>query len=518
MSKHLMDWKTFFGALGLLLFVSVPLLVFPEQGKEIVLAANDVVTQKLGIIFLSVGLLLLLFLLFVGSSRYGNIKLGDADTKPEFKTSSWAAMLFTSGIGTGILYWGVIEWAYYYQSPPFGIEAGTQEAVRWASTYGFFHWGPIAWSMFAIPALPIGYMFYIRKTNVFKVSEACRPILGRYTDGIVGRIVDILFMFGLLGGGGTGLALSAPIISAGLNNLFGMPDTILTKSIILFICTLIFGLSAYSGLQKGIRLLSDINLWLAFFLLAAIFLVGPTTFITESTITSLGRMMDNFFLMSTWAEPFNNLSVFDRTGFPEGWTVFYWAWWIVYAPFVGLFIARISKGRTIRQLVFGTICYGSLGTILFFGILGNFSMYLELSGQYPVIETLNEQGAPAAIIGTLTQLPLSEFAVIVFVLLATIFLSTTYDSGSYVIASVTQKHVEGEPIRWNRLFWALALSVLPMIFMYLGGLKTLQTISIVGGFPLLIILPMLGWSFIKLVHQDNKLDQPVSARDHNKAS
>lgn len=510
MYKHIMDWKTFIGALMLLIFVSVPLIVFPEQGKEIVLSINDVVTQKLGILFLTVGLFLLLFLLFIGVSRYGDIKLGDKGETPEFKTGSWAAMLFTSGIGTGILYWGVIEWAYYYQSPPFGIEAGTEEAVRWASTYGFFHWGPIAWAMFAIPALPIGYMFFVRKTNVFKISEACRPVLGKHTDGFVGRMVDILFMFGLLGGGGTGLALSAPIISAGLNHLIGVPDNIVSKSIILVICTLIFGLSAYSGLQKGIKVLSDINLWLAFALLLFILIVGPTTFMTESTITSLGRMMDNFFSMSTWAEPFNNLSLFERTGFPEGWTVFYWAWWIVYAPFVGLFIARISKGRTIRQLVFGTVLFGSLGTILFFGILGNYSMYLELSGQYPVVDILNEQGAPAAIIGTLSELPIATFAIIIFVLLATIFLSTTYDSGSYVIASVVQKRVEGEPLRWNRLFWALALSVLPMIFMYLGGLKTLQTISIIGGFPLLIILPLLGWSFLKMVNGDQQQEDTIN--------
>ncbi|WP_270180768.1 BCCT family transporter [Alkalihalobacillus sp. CinArs1] len=504
MSTNIMDWKTFLGALALLIFVSLPLLIFPQQGKNIVLTLNDVVTGHMGVVFLTIGLLLLLFLLYIGISKYGNIKLGSTETKPEFSTGSWAAMLFTSGIGTGILYWGVIEWAYYYQSPPFGIEAGTEEAVRWAATYGFFHWGPIAWSMFAIPALPIGYLFYVKKVNVFKVSEACRPLLGKHTDGFLGRLVDILFMFGLIGGGGTGLALSAPIISTGLNHLIGVPDTFVTKSIILVFCTMIFGLSAYSGLKKGIRLLSDINLWLAFILLAFIFTVGPTTFMTESTVTGLGRMLDNFFLMSTWTEPFNDLGVFTKTAFPESWTVFYWAWWIVYAPFVGLFIARISKGRTIRQVVFGTILYGSLGTVLFFGILGNYSMYLELSGQYAVIETLNQQGAPAAIIGTLTNLPFASLAIIVFVLLATIFLATTYDSGSYVIASVTQKRVEGEPVRWNRLFWALSLSILPMIFMYLGGLKTLQTISIIGGFPLLIILPMLGWSFIKLVKEDTE--------------
>ncbi len=510
-----MDWKTFWGALSLLISVSLPLIIFPKKGKEIVLAVNDIVTQRLGLLFLSIGLIMLLFLLFVGISRYGDIKLGDKETNPEFRTWSWAAMLFTSGIGTGILYWGVIEWAYYYQGPPFGIEAGSKEAIQWASTYGFFHWGPIAWAMFAIPALPIGYLFFVKKADVFKISEACRPVLGKHTDGPIGRMIDILFMFGLLGGGGTGLALSAPIISAGLNNLIGMPDNIMTKSIILLVCTMIFGFSAYSGLQKGIRFLSDINLWLAFVLLLFIFVVGPTSFIMESTGTALGRMMDNFFTMSLWAEPFNDLGPFERSGFPEGWTVFYWAWWIVYAPFVGLFIARISKGRTIRQVVFGTILFGSLGTILFFGILGNYSMHLELSGQFSVVETMNQQGDAAAIIGTLTQLPFSTIAVIIFVLLATVFLSTTYDSGSYVIASVVQKRVEGEPIRLNRLFWALALSVLPMIFMYLGGLTTLQTISIIGGFPLLIILPILGCSFIKMVNKDKETEE---MKDKRKAS
>ncbi|KGX84593.1 BCCT family transporter [Pontibacillus marinus] len=501
MNKKLIDWTTFIGSLVLLITVTLPLVIFPKGGKEVVLSLKDTMTSNLSVIFLAFGLGTFTFLLYLAYSRFGDIQLGK-DEKPEFSTLSWAAMLFCAGIGASILYWAAIEWVYYYTAPPLGIEPESSKAMEWASAYGIFHWGLIPWGIFTLPAVPIAYFYYVRKKPVLKISEACRPILGDKTDGPIGKLVDILFLFGLLGGAGTTLGLAMPLIGSGINDLTGIETSKMMKAGILIICTAIFGFSAFSGLKKGIRVLSDMNLWLSVFLLGFIFLVGPTLFMAESTFNALGIVGSNFLRMSTWTEPFNNLGSFERTGFPESWTVFFWAWWLVFAPFVGLFVARISRGRTVRQLIVGTLLYGTLGSIIFFGILGNYAIYLEMSGQYGVVEAVQNLGPPAAVMGILNTLPMGKLLVGVFVVLAVIFTATTFDSGSYIIASVVQKEVKGEPLRWNRLFWAFALSILPIVLMYIGGLSTLQTASIVGGVPLLIIMPMLGISFVKAASYD----------------
>ncbi|MFC7322871.1 BCCT family transporter [Halobacillus campisalis] len=502
MNAKLIDWGTFIGALILLLGVTVPLILFPESGKEIVSQANTFVSGNFGVVYMIMGLLIFAFLIFVAFSKNGQIKLGDEGEKPEFNTFSWAAMLFAAGIGSSILYWAVIEWAYYYEGPPFGQEGGSKEAIEWATAYGIFHWGPIAWAIYTLPALPIAYFYYVRKKPVLKISEAVRPVLGRSVDGPLGTIIDVLFMFGLMGGAGTTLALGTPMIAAGVSDLTGIEVTLGLQAAIMVVCTTIFAISAYSGLRRGIKFLSDINLWLSIFILAFIFLVGPTRFLSETTFNSLGIILDNFFKMATWTEPFANIGGYEETLFPESWTVFYWAWWLVYAPFVGLFIARISRGRTIRQMVLGTMIYGTLGCVLFFGIMGNFGLYMQLTGQLDVVSFLNANGAPATIIEIINQLPLAKFIVLIFTILAIIFLATTFDSSSYILASVVQKEVRGEPLRWNRLFWAFALCLMPLTLMFLGGLETLQTASIVGGFPLIFIMFLLSWSFMRASNND----------------
>ncbi|MGP4042041.1 BCCT family transporter [Gracilibacillus sp. D59] len=502
MRQRIIDWPTFIGAFLLLLAVTIPLILFPEEGKEIVGKANTFMTTNFGVLYLAMGLIIFAFLLFVAFSKNGHVKLGDEGQKPEFNTFSWAAMLFAAGIGSSILYWSVIEWVYYYQGPPFGLAGESTEAIQWATAYGIFHWGPIAWAIYTLPALPIAYFFYVRKKPVLKVSEAIRPVLGDWVDGPVGKIIDILFIFGLLGGAGTTLALGTPMIAEGVNYLTGWPVTLWMQAVIMLVCTTIFAISAYSGLRKGIKLLSDINLWLALFILAFVLVLGPTRFILETTFNSLGILLDNFFKMATWVEPFGNMGDFTKTGFPEAWTVFYWAWWLVYAPFVGLFVARISRGRTIREMIFGTMVYGTLGCVLFFGIMGNYGLHLQLTGQFDAINHINEFGAPATIIAIIAQLPLPGLMVGVFTILAVIFLATTFDSSSFILASVAQKEVEDEPLRWNRLFWAFTLCIMPLALMFLGGLDTLQTTSIVGGFPLIFIMFLLAWSFMRASNRD----------------
>lgn len=504
MNAKLIDWPTFIGALIVLLSVTLPLILFPEAGAEVINMANTFMTGNFGILYMIMGLLTFVFLIYVAFSKNGKIKLGSKNEEKEFGNLSWAGMLFAAGIGSSILYWAMIEWAYYYQGPPFGVTPESNEAIEWASTFGIFHWGPIAWAIYTLPALPIAYFYYVRKKPVLKISEAVRPVLGKLVDGPIGVIIDVLFIFGLMGGAGTTLALGTPMIAEGVNHLTGIPVTLGLQAGIMLLCTLIFAVSAYSGLRKGIKVLSDINLWLALFILLFIFVFGPTVFISDTTLSSIGTLADNFFRMATWLEPLGNLAGFTQTGFPESWTVFYWAWWLVYAPFVGLFVARISRGRTIQEMIFGTMLYGTIGSVLFFGIMGNFGLYLQLSGTFDVISHMDEFGAPAAIIAILNQLPMGSIMVGLFTILAIIFLATTFDSSSFILASVVQKEIQSEPMRWNRLFWAFTLCLMPLALMFIGGLETLQTASIVAGFPIIFIMLLLAWSFMKASSADIK--------------
>ena len=501
--EHLIDKPTFFGALGLLLAVTLPLMIFPEQGAAWVSIARSFLTDQLGFLYLALGAGAGIFMLYIAFSDIGRISLGHPDEKPEFSTVSWAAMLFCAGIGASILYWGTIEWAYYYQAPPFQVEAQSTEAARWAAAYGIFHWGPLAWSIYLIPALPIAYFYYVRDRNVLKVSEALLPVLGeRKAHGKTGTVIDVLFVFGMLGGGATTLGLAAPLINEGAHELFGAPRNIVTQIVVLLVCTTIFGASAYAGLKAGIQRLSNINLFLALLLLAFVFIVGPTVFMANTGIDSLGRVLSNIIHMATWIEPFGGFEGFEDTHFPQDWTIFYWAWWLAFAPSVGLFIARISRGRTIREMIVGSIFFGTLGCFLFFMCLGNFGMYLQLSGQLDVLDILNNQTPTAAIFAILSELPLRYFVIAIYTVLAVIFTATTFDSISYILASVVQRKIDVEPMRWNRLFWAFALSFMPIALLLLGGLETLQTASIVGGAPLLVVAFMLCMAMVRVARFD----------------
>ena len=277
------------------------------------------------------------------------------------------------------------------------------------------------------------------------------------------------------------------------------------RSVILFTITVIFAISSYTGLKKGIQKLSDVNVWLSFLLLAFVFIVGPTIFIMETTLTGFGNMMRDFFHMATWMEPFGGINHRKETNFPQDWTIFYWSWWLVYAPFIGLFIARISKGRRLKEIILGTIVYGTLGCVLFFGIFGNYAVYLQISGQFNVIDFLNAHGTEATIIEVMHQLPVAPIIIVLFLISAFLFLATTFDSGSYILAAASQKKVIGEPLKANRLFWAFALCLLPFSLMLVGGeraLEVLKTASLLASVPLIFIFVFMMISFIITLNKD----------------
>jgi len=502
-STRLIDKPTFLGALGLLLAATLPLALWPVEGEKWVSVARAFMVDQVGVVYLVLGLGAFFFMIFIVFSKIGQIKLGDPDEQPEFATGSWAAMLFCGGIGASILYWGVIEWAYYYSNPPFDLEPYSRDAIRWATSYGLFHWGPIAWSIYLIPALPIAYFYYVRHRPVLKISAAVAPVIGqRASEGWMGKVIDVLFIFGLLGGSATTLGLAAPMISQGLNELFGLPMSNFMQILSLLGCTVVFAISSYVGLEKGLKLLSNINLWLAIGVLLFVLVVGPTVFMLETGLASIGRMLNHFFTMATYTEPFGGEGGFRQSHFPQDWTIFYWAWWLVFAPSMGLFIARISRGRTIREMVIGAIGFGSFGCFMFFIVLGNYGVHLQLNGTLDVAGMLANDGAFATIFAVLGTLPLKWLVILAFTVLAVLFTATSFDSISYILASVVQNNVSEEPMAWNRLFWAFALTFMPAVLLLLGGLETLQTAAIVGGLPLLAITVMLTISTLRVARLD----------------
>lgn len=504
--NKVMDWTTFIGSSVILLIAVIPMMVFPKASQDIITKMNEAVVSTIGSVYLFIGLAILIFVLYIAFGKYGNVTLGKSTDKPEFNNFSWAAMLFCAGIASDILYWGVIEWAFYYQDPPHGGKGMTDSALNYATMYGMFHWGPIAWATFVLPALCIGYLIFVKKRPVFKISQTLRPILKSQTDGFIGQVTDIIFIFGLLGGAATSLALGVPMITAGIERLTGLDgDSMVMRGAILFIITALFAYSSYSGLKKGIKVLSDGNVILSFVLLGFVLIVGPTVFIMETTITGMGNMVKNFFQMATWIEPFGGIGGRKETNFPQDWTIFYWSWWIVYAPFIGLFIARISKGRTMKEVVLGTIIYGTLGCMLFFGIFGNYAVYLQITGAFDVVQNLNTHGTEATIIEVLHQLPFPNLVIILFLLSAVLFLATTFDSGSYILAAASQKKVVGEPLKANRLYWAFALCLLPFALMLVGGersLEVLKTASLLASVPVLIVFVMMMISFLRTLNED----------------
>jgi BCCT family betaine/carnitine transporter len=495
------DNQVFWPALIVVVSAIVPLIAFPEASSRVLGRILEVVTHQLGFLFLWFTLGVFGVLLWFAFGRYGRVKFGDPDAEPEFRTLSWIGMLFCAGIGTSLLYWATIEWVYYYQAPPFGIDPESAEAAQWGAMYGLFHWGPMAWALYCIPALPIAYAFHNRKIPFLRISQACRGVIGDRADGPLGKLIDVLFIFGLIGGTGTSLGLGTPILSESISSLFGIERTFALDAFVIVIWTAIFGTTVYLGMEKGIKRLADANVYLGFILCAFVLVAGPTVFILDTFTNSLGLLMTNFFRMSLYTDPVG------QSGFPQTWTVFYWAWWIAYAPFMGLFIARISRGRTIREVVWANLVWGSFGCWLFFAVFGNTALHDQLTGKVPVIEIMNEVSPQAAIVAVVEALPAGTFVLVLFVAMCFIYSATTLQASAYTIAAVASKDLvagESEPKRWNRLFWALALGGMAVALMYLGGLKPLQTASLIVAVPLIFVIALCVWSFLRWLKEDEE--------------
>jgi BCCT family betaine/carnitine transporter len=498
--KTQLDWPGFLASVSVILFACIPLILFPETGGDFLKQAYGVLTTQLGFLYLLAGFSVLVFLLWLALGPYGKVRLSATDEPPEFSTLSWTAMLFCAGVGAGLMFWAPIEWGYYYGAPPFGAEPGSTAAAEWASTYGIFHWGPTAWAIYCLPTVAIAYPYYVKKMTFLRLSTSCHYFFGGEQERRSERVIDWLFMIGLIGGAGTSLGFSTPMIAACAARITGLEADFGMELAIVLLSVAMFATSVWLGLKKGIKRLSDFNMWLAFALLAFVLFAGPTVFLLKTSVNSIGLLLQNFVRMNTWSDPFT------ESGFVENWTVFYWAWWIAYAPFVGLFVTRISRGRTLRQVIFGMIGYGTLGGALFYMIIGNYGLSLELSGAVNVTGIMKEQGGSAAIVAILDQLPAAGIVVFIYALIALVFSATTYDSASYILASAATRYLPAgdDPERWHRVFWALALAVLPLTLMFIGGLKVIQSASLVVSLPLMIVGCLMAVSLVKQLRKDHE--------------
>lgn len=494
-----LDKKIFWPACLVVTAAFMFMIVFEESSRRVVENIFNFVTNQFGFVYIWAGAIFFISVIWISLGKFGSVRLGGAEARPEFSRISWIAMFFCSGIGTSLIYWSSIEWTYYYTSPPFGLEAKSQAAIEYAAMYGMFHWGPLAWAFYSLTAFPIGYAYYNRKKGGLRLSTACAGIIGeKNATGTIGKIIDVLLVFGLVGGTGTTLASGTPMLAEALSQFMGVAHTAAIDITVVVVWTCIFVTSVTLGLKKGIKVLSDINLIALIILCSIVFIGGPTYFMLNMFTDSIGLMLTNFTRMAFYTDPIG------KSMFPQLWTIFYWAWWVAYGPYMGIFIARISKGRTFRDIGLTVTIAGSTGCMLFFMLFGNNTIYAELNGLYPVLDTIKNESASAAILGVMMQLPLEWLVLPLFILVGFVYSGTTVDSSAYVLASITSKNIkEGqEPSRINRLFWAIVLGITGLILMNAGGLAPIKTASLIVGVPLVFIMGISFLSLLKWLKED----------------
>ena len=452
--------------------------------------------KSFGWLFILVSAGFLLFSAYLAVTRYGNIKLGPDDSTPEFSTFSWVSMMFATGMGIGLMFWGVAEPLTYLTAtdassiPPGRGDPNTPDSARVAMEYAFFHWGFHPWSMYAVIGLAIGYFAY-RKGAGNLVSGAFGPLLGQRAKEGPGKAIDVIAIFATLFGSATSLGLGALQITGGLDDVFGSGQSKWLTVAVIGVLTGCFVLSAVTGVEKGVQLLSNANAIAAVVLVFFLFVVGPTVFILSTFTESLGGYLTHLPTMAF------RTGAFGGTEFLNTWTIFYWAWWISWTPFVGMFIARISKGRTIRQFVVYVILVPSVVSFVWFSILAGAAFDLQLSEVKDLGAVLAEDGGTESVLfATLREYPLASVTVVLAVFLVAIFFITGADSASIVMGMLSQSGKE-EPMRWLVIFWGVAQGAVAAILLFSGGLGALQTLVIIVAGPFMLVICAMCVSLMK---------------------
>lgn len=487
---------------GSSLFICLVLTVFAIFFNNGFSSASDilfaVITKNFSWLYLLVMLAFVIFILILACTRYGNIRLGSDDSRPEYSTFSWFAMLFCAGMGVGLVFWGISEPIAHFTNP-MGIEGGTAEAAEFAFRSVFMHWGIQPWANYAVVGLSLAY-FQFRKKKPALMSSVIESLIGeKRAQGFVGKLADTLAAFATVAGIVTSLGLGVLQINSGLHMMTGLPNSLVVQIAIIVVVTLVFMWSAISGINKGVKMLSNFNIMLALVLMAGAFLIGPKLEIVNNLVNGIGSYAGNF-IPDSLAIP-----VYGDTSWIESWRVFYWAWWIAWAPFVGIFIARISKGRTIREFVLGVVLAPTLASIVWFAVFGTFGIHLGMAGELSVEALQKISALPET--GLFTVFSFYPYGIILsvmaLILLLTFFI-TSADSGTYVLAMLSSGG-DLNPPNYKKVIWGIVQSALAIGLLIAGGLKPLQTISIVAAFPFMFIMLVACVALIKgLIEEKQK--------------
>ena len=489
--KSDIDWFSIIIPLIIFVILSVLFMLMPNESNVVLQAIRAFLGDTCGIYYALLGIGILVCTMYLAFSKYGTIKLGNVD-KPQYSSFKWGTMIFTSTMAADILFYSLIEWALYANESHIDDMGGLQ---KWAPTYALFHWGPIAWSFYIILAVAFGFMLHVRKRERQKFSEACRPLLHNKVDGILGKVIDLIAIFAILAGTATTFSLATPLLSTALSKVFGLTESNLLTIFILVCIAIIYTFTVWFGM-KGISKLAVCCTYLFFaLLLYFLFIGGETGFILESGLSSIGNMLQNFIGLSTWMDPARTNS------FPQNWTIYYWAYWMVWCVATPFFIGIISKGRTIKNTILGGYGWGLAGTYTSFIILGNYGLAQQVKHGVDISGYIAEGGSYSdAIMKIFDTLPLSSFGLLLLAVTMIAFYSTTFDSITMVVAAYSYKKlpIDAEPDKKVRTFWSILFILFPIALIFAeNSMYSLQSVSIIAAFPIGIVIILITVSFIK---------------------
>lgn len=502
------DWMITLVPFILIMALAVYLFIFPEQGNEVISQVRFFFGDTLGSYYIVIGLGFLIISFFLSFSKYGDIVLGEQNEKPKYNFFTWGSMMFTCGLAADILFYSFAEWVMYATNPH--IAAMGENITDWAGVFPLFHWSFIPWSFYLVLAVAFGFMVHCRKRDKQRYSEACLPVIGeKQAHGLLGRVIDLFALFALLAGTATTFSVATPLMAEIIVTLFGISisRTAVTIIILLITCA-VYTYAVLHGF-KGISFLAKLCIYLFFGLQIYVLLIGGQgRFIIENGIESLGKMVQNFIELSTYMDP-------GRTNnFPQDWTIYYWAYWMVWCIAAPFFIGNISRGRTIKQTILGGYIFGVGSTISSFVILGNHSLGLQTVGGADFIALYNESGDLYDLIIRIIQtLPGSTFILILTMVCMIAFYATSFDSIAYTAACYSYKNLgeDEKPHTAIILLWCLLLIVLPIALVFSeSSMNNIQSVSIISAFPIGIIMILMIWSFLKdakMYRMEKRLDK-----------
>ncbi|SJZ39006.1 glycine betaine uptake BCCT transporter [Selenihalanaerobacter shriftii] len=481
--------QVFYISLGIVFAIVFWGLLMPENFENTANSIFNFLVSKFGWFYLTSMFSFVVFSIWIAFSKYGSIKLGPDDAEPEYSIISWFAMLFSAGMGIGLVFWGVAEPLNHYMAP-LGAQGGTTAAANFAIKKSFFHWGLHPWANYSVFALALAYMQF-RKGKPGLTSSIFIPLIGEErASGSIGKFIDILAIFATVAGVATSLGLGTLQINSGLNHLFGIPETGLVQIIIVAVVTLLFMISAVSGLDKGIKILSNTNITLAVLLVVAAIIIGPTVLIINAFTEGVGAYLNSFIKDSL------QIGAFSDSSWYGSWTIFYWAWWIAWAPFVGTFIARISRGRTIREFVGGVLLAPTLASFIWFATFGSLGINLGTGIASKAIES-----TPTAFFVVMQNYPLGSLISFIAICLLCTFFITSADSATFVLGMMSSNG-DLNPTTKRKLIWGAIQSSLALALMLAGGLSMLQTASIAAAFPFVFVMIFGMVSLIKALRNE----------------